>query len=455
MKNQLFVLAGAIAATALATVLNAKIQENQQLTISEPRTGNTTEVSTFTKRLPEQTSDSATPKCVFMTAFEGKGTEKIEKYPLPQQVVRSMNRGMDWLVYAQNKDGGWGAGAHSRQEVRDPHAVQSDPATTAMVAMAIHREGNTLTNGPHASKLKEATMFLLHAVESSQQNDLNITRLTGTQPQNKLGSNIDVVLTSQFLGNLVKDVQNDQGLQKRMRSAITKCVDMISRGQSSDGSQRGSGWAGVLQSSFATSALETAKEAGVSVDEDVLDRSREFQKKNVNVTTNEVATDAAAGIVLYSASGSARASAKETAEAKKIIDKAKKEGRIKNDEVTLENLRKAGVEEDRALKYNTAYQVNNAAKRIAQDDQVISGFGNNGGEEFLSYLQTGEGLIMSNDQDWKTWYDKTSARLIDIQNNDGSWSGHHCITSPVFCTATCLLILSVSNDIEDLKADNH
>ena len=80
----------------------------------------------------------------------------------------------------------------------------------------------------------------------------------------------------------------------------------------------------------------------------------------------------------------------------------------------------------------------------------MEGFGSNGGEEFLSYLQTGEGMIVSKDTDWKKWYDNISGRLIKIQNQNGSWNGHHCITSPVFCTATCLLVLSVNNDIEHL-----
>ena len=83
---------------------------------------------------------------------------------------------------------------------------------------------------------------------------------------------------------------------------------------------------------------------------------------------------------------------------------------------------------------------------------VMQGFGNNGGEEFLSYLQTGEGMIMGKDKEWKKWYDNMNGRLLKIQNQDGSWNGHHCITSPVFCTATCLLILSVNNDIEQLVA---
>ena len=70
----------------------------------------------------------------------------------------------------------------------------------------------------------------------------------------------------------------------------------------------------------------------------------------------------------------------------------------------------------------------------------------------MSFLQTGESLIINKDHSWRNWYDATTSRLVSIQNNDGSWNGHHCITSPVFCTATALLILSVNNDIEALVA---
>jgi hypothetical protein len=80
----------------------------------------------------------------------------------------------------------------------------------------------------------------------------------------------------------------------------------------------------------------------------------------------------------------------------------------------------------------------------------MDGFGSNGGEEFLSYLQTGESMVIGKDTSWKEWYDNISGRMLKIQNNDGSWNGHHCITSPVFCTATSLLILSINNDIEKL-----
>ena len=158
-----------------------------------------------------------------------------------------------------------------------------------------------------------------------------------------------------------------------------------------------------------------------------------------------------AGVVLYSVTGSARASAKEARKVKEEIQRAKRDGRLAESAApSAENLRKIGYAEGEALKHATAYEVYESAKVEAQRDDVISGFGNNGGEEFLSYLQTGESMIIGKDYSWKNWYDNTSGRLIKIQNNDGSWNGHHCITSPVFCTATCLLILSVNNDVEKL-----
>ena len=184
-----------------------------------------------------------------------------------------------------------------------------------------------------------------------------------------------------------------------------------------------------------------------------LEKARDFQQGNFNANTGTVATDAAAGVTLYAVSSSTRNSAKQAREAKEVMAKAKKDGKVKAEApVTVESLLDAGMNRDDAEKANTAYQVYEAAKVQSQADNVVSGFGNNGGEEFLSFLQTGESLIINKDDSWKNWYDATTSRLVSIQNEDGSWNGHHCITSPVFCTATSLLILSVNNDIEQLVA---
>jgi hypothetical protein len=228
-------------------------------------------------------------------------------------------------------------------------------------------------------------------------------------------------------------------------------VSKIQRAQGSNGSIAGSGWAGVLQSSFATNALESAQANGANVDQEKLDKARDFQKGNYDTSTGDVKTDLGAGVVLYSVSGSTRASAKEARKVQEEMERARREGKLsKSEPVSPEALEKIGYDKDDAIKYSTAYQVYKSGKVKAQDERVMSGFGSNGGEEFLSYLQTGESMIINKDNDWKNWFDNMSGRLLNIQNEDGSWSGHHCITSPVFCTATCVLILSVENDIDKL-----
>lgn len=389
--------------------------------------------------------------CVFLTVMGEESSDSSFVYNTPEHILFNTQAGLDWIIRAQSNNGGWGAGSHARQEITDPHAVPTDPATTSMVAMALMRNGNTLKKGTYAGQLKRAVEHLLQEVERAPQQSPTITDQTGTQIQVKLGTNIDVILTAQFFSNLLDDNTLEPALKNRVKNALKICVGKIERAQAHDGSFQGSGWAGVLQSSFATNALEAAQAKGVAVDDKVLERSRTFQKNNLDAASGEVKTEMGAGVVLYSVSGSTRASAKEARKVTEAFEKAKRDGVLpQNAPVSEANLEKIGFEKEEAAKYNNAFNVYKAGKAQSQDANVMDGFGSNGGEEFLSYLQTGESMVINKDNDWKKWYDNVSGRLLQIQNDDGSWSGHHCITSPVFCTATCLLILSVNNDIEKL-----
>jgi prenyltransferase beta subunit len=385
--------------------------------------------------------------CVFKTVFEGEGLDPNFTLKTPAEVLSSEGKAYDWLIQAQNTDGGFAAGTHAAQNIMDPHASPSDPATTAMVSMAMLRAGSTLTEGRFANVLARTTEFLLKAVESTPKEALNITPLTGTQIQVKLGQNIDVALTAQYLSNLMGRMPCNDPKHDRWLQALNTCTAKIQQAQTSNGSVAGNGWAGVLQSSFATNALESAQHVGADVDDKVLEKARDFQQGNFDANTGTVATESAAGVTLYAVSSSTRNSAKQAREVKEVMERAKKAGKVKAEApVNVETLLDAGMSRD------TAYNVYEAAKVQAQADNVVRGFGNNGGEEFLSFLQTGESLIINKDNSWKNWYEGTTARLLQIQNEDGSWNGHHCITSPVFCTATSLLILSVNNDIDQLVA---
>ena len=322
-----------------------------------------------------------------------------------------------------------------------------------MVSMAIMRSGSTLTEGLYKTHLNKATQYILKCIENTPDEQLNITDLTYTQIQSKLGGNIDVILSAQFLTNLLDYLDHDANLKKRVEKNLNVCIQKIQRAQGSNGSIANAGWAGVLQSGLAGNVLETAQSKGMQVDSVALDKSRQYQKDNYDVNSGTVDAEDGAGIVLYSVSNSTRSSAKEARKADELIEDAKNKGDLpKNAPVTVDNLKKAGMSEDEALKYNTAYQIYNSAKTQAQSKEVMSGFGNNGGEEFLSFLQTGESLVIGKDYGWKKWYDDVASTLLTIQNNDGTWNGHHCITSPVFCTATCILVLSINNDIDALVA---
>ena len=390
--------------------------------------------------------------CVMKTILGLDSSEdgkRLSTYYTSPRVDSAVKKGIEWMAAAQAPDGGWGSGSHDAQDIRDPHAVNTDPASTSLVSKSLLRNGNSLENGRYTEALKKGTEYLLRAIENCPSNQIQITKLRNTQPQVKLGRNIDVILTAQFFTNILHYELKDEQLKKRIEKALDMCIAKIQMTQSNNGAWQDGGWAPVLQSALANSALESADNVGRKVDSNVLKRSRDYQKFNFNADTKSAVTGDAAGVILYSISSTVRASAKDARKAEVVINKAKKDGTLDTSaKVTEENLVSAGLSSFEAKNFSTAYKVNEAAKGEALKEDVMSGFGNNGGEEFLSFLMTGESMLMQGGDGWKKWYDMMSGKLVNIQNKDGSWNGHHCLTSPVFCTATCLLILSIHNDVQ-------
>jgi hypothetical protein len=389
--------------------------------------------------------------CVMKTMFElddGPAQIKnINNLDLPAEVKTSILSGQKWIAQAQLADGGWGAGYHAQQGIHDPHAVKADPATTSLVLLSLLRTGNSLDSGEYRPQVIKATEFLLKTVEQWPANQPKLTLLVSTQPQQKLGENIDAILTVQYFTTLLK-YQQQHNWKNRIETALKKCVNRIEKEQDVDGGWKGGGWAPVLQSALAEQALESAKDAGIKVDSAVIVKSKKYQKGNFNVATNSAVTSKSAGVMLYSLSSTTRSSAKESYKAQKLIDKAKKEGKLKaSDKLNEANLVIAGVAPAEAKELETAYMINSTAKSQSVRDDVMAGFGSNGGEELISYLMTGESILLQGGAEWKTWYDNMSKKIITIQQKDGSWQGHHCITSPVFCTAAAMLILSIHNDM--------
>src|SRR6185503_14319098 len=68
-----------------------------------------------------------------------------------------------------------------------------------------------------------------------------------------------------------------------------------------------------------------------------------------------------------------------------------------------------------------------SAGKIA-DTSFVGGFGSMGGEEFISYMNVSDSLVRAGGDDWKKWNGKIKEHLVKLQNQDGTWAGHHCIT---------------------------
>ncbi len=366
----------------------------------------------------------------------------------PKPLAPFAERALDWLAAAQAEGGGWGAGSHSRQDVRDPRAVSIDPATSAFAALALVRSGNTLTSGPYRENVSRALHYLLESVEAYPEEGPAITDIRGTQPQAKLGQNIDVSMTAQFLTRMLKQTVGDPQLHERVEAAVDKCVRKLQRAQQADGSFTGGGWAPVLQSAMANSAFEMATNAGREVDEEAFDRLRRYQASNVD-EDGTVRTDAAAGIDLYSVASSQRAIAADVRKARDKVAEAKRAGKLApSAEVSEENLAAVGLSKDEAEQLASAYRQFKTTSEMLSNDDVLAGFGNNGGEEFLSYMMTAESLAAAGGNEWDKWHKMMSGRLEKVQNQNGSWSGHHCITSPVFSTAAVVMTLTADRDLD-------
>lgn len=376
----------------------------------------------------------------------------LQPVPTPRPLPAFVDKGIVWLAQAQFPNGGWGAGTHARQEIRDPRTVQIDPATTAFAAMALLRTGNTLTAGSYYQHVSKALSYMLEVVDTAPEDGPAITTITGTQPQTKLGQHIDVAMAAQFFSRVLPHAKHDAALTARINQALDKCLRKLERTQNTDGSWNAQAWAPVLQSAMAHTALEKAQAAGKRIDSKVLERSRAYQKGNVDTARGEVKTDKAAGISLYALAGNQRATAVEAREAEQVVNAAKANKELDAAApVSVDNLVKAGRSPQQAQKLFEAYSQNTATRQMLKDEKVLSGFGNNGGEEYLSYMLTSEALVVTGGKDWDEWYHSMSQRLAKVQNANGSWSGHHCITSPVFSTAAVILTVTADREVDVLR----
>src|SRR5205823_5576012 len=146
--------------------------------------------------------------------------------------------------------------------------------------------------------------YIVRAVEKAPEKEISVER-PGTQPQRKLGRNIDTYLGAHFLAEALAQMPNLPE-KKRVKNALQNLVARTERAQKADGSYAADGWGPVLPSPVANKGLESAERAGAKVDVNVSTRGDPYMLNNYDAKTKTYRTPASAGVWLYAVAGAAK-----------------------------------------------------------------------------------------------------------------------------------------------------
>jgi hypothetical protein len=398
----------------------------------------------------------------------------------PKPLSEPIKHGLAYLVSQQHKDGGWGQGGGWRAaaqggRVETSNEDPSDVANTCIATLALLRAGSTPTKGAYAKNIANALEFICSHVERADSESLYVTNVRDTQVQRKIGPYVDTFLTGLVLAE-VKGLSAEGPMAKRVDTATSKTIAKIEKNQKADGSFVGNeAWASIFSQGLASKSLNRAAQNGIMVNPEALSKAETNAVASLDMKTRSFASGAGgavsgpgpafggglaggrpaiaakaaaggpagatdAGVALYNFSNQTQAlqqasttNLKGQAEAKKVLADPTAPVAAKD---------KARGDLDRFGKIEEARQVAvEATVKNLNDASFLQGFGSNGGEEFLSYLNISETLVVKGDKDWVAWDKKMADNLNRVQNKDGSWSGDHCITGRTFCSATALLVL--------------
>ena len=318
----------------------------------------------------------------------GLTQEKGEFAEITDKSNRNMRKGTEFLLKTMHRDGGCGV------EIGQP----PDIGCTAMVGLALLSQGNTPVEGPRAGEIRRITSYLLRCVETMPADD--ITSAQQTQLQRKIGRHAHSFFAATFLSQVLGEGWDPTPV----RQALTRLVKTIVSAQTNEGDWGSDAWAPVLGTTMGWVSLRAAHFAGMKVGSSPERTAKALEKTMKDNLGNEgswmhTLYKNATGIRVLYAMG------------------------MESDEVS----QKAFVE---------------VLKLINQDNTA---FTQAGGEEYLAFHLITETMLQKGGADWRTWFPSIRDKIGTVQNADGSWTGHHCITSRTFCTAAACLVLSSPN----------
>ena len=318
---------------------------------------------------------------------------------LSKEQIKSAERGMQWLLKAQNADGSWGM----------DHKTAPDVAATCISGLALLAAGNTNRDGPDAACVKaldKAVQYVLKRARSAGAHR-DIAEGERSEVQTYVGERVHtffaVLFLSQIYGSRTLDLPVES--YNEMKEAITKMTNSIAMTQEGDGSWHKETYSSLQATAYAWMALRSADSAGIPIRHAAVERTLKFIKSQYNpgtklfnsVSNNEIYATASAMRILH---GMGKWKEREDKEATDTL-----------------------------------------LKMICKGGGMGQGFLTNTGEDFTASVLITHAIIKEGGANWECWFDFVRTRLLKIQNGDGSWTATSCLRGRTFPTACALLCL--------------
>lgn len=290
-----------------------------------------------------------------------------------------VERGLDFLAKSQAPDGSWGADRYGKHV-----------GITSLACLAFMADGHLPGRGAYGDNVRRGLDFILRNVQETGL----IAADTSHGPMYGHG------FATLFLGEIY-GMSGDS----RLREALVKSVRLIITTQNNEG-----GWryhpvpfdADISVTICQIMALRAARNAGISVPKQTIDRAITYVRNCQN------ATDGGFRYMLNSGGSAFPRSAAGVA-----------------------SLYYAGIYEDQALENGLQYLM-----------QHLKHVGSRSGHYYYGQYYAVQAMYLAGGKHWRQWFPTVRDELLRTQAEDGHWSSSH---GSSYATAMSLLIIQMPN----------
>lgn len=302
------------------------------------------------------------------------------------ELTTAVNLGLEWLARCQNNDGSFGSGRYGRSV-----------AMTALAGLALMADGNLPGRGPYAEHVSKGLEYILaNCTESG---------LIADEATNgpMYGHGFATLFLGEVYGMAVGG--GDDPLSDRVHVALVKAVNLIEQTQNDQG-----GWrynpvpydADVSVTICQIMALRSARNAGLEVSKETIDRAVEYVRQCQN-------PDGGFKYQLESGQSAWPRSAAGVA-----------------------SLYYAGIYEDDAIDRGLKYLLTTAMPGAATVSRAHYHYG---------HYYAVQAMYLAGGEPWARWWPAIRRELIDNQAADGSWDDRSVGSD--YATAMSLIILQM------------